>query len=82
MNRYEIKFERNGTERRFVRVAESATEAAEKLCNQYGWEWKYGLVDADTRGIESAELPVAFGEDGFNSAIYDEFSRLYIDKMS
>lgn len=79
MNRYEIKFERNGTEHRFVRLAESATEAADKLCDQYGWEWKYGLIDADTRGIEWAELPVAF--DGFDSAIYDEFSRLYIDRL-
>lgn len=79
MNRYEIKFERKGVEHRFVRLAETACEAADKLCDQYGWDWKLGLIDADTRGQESAELRVAFTD--FNSSIVDDFSRLRVSKI-
>lgn len=59
MKKYEITYERNYREHKLVRHAESATAAADKVCDQYGWSWRYGKVsdDADSRGAEWAELP-------------------------
>lgn len=50
MNKYLISYKRNGKQVYATRSGDCATEAIDKLCNQYKWNWKVGLVDADTRG--------------------------------
>lgn len=57
MNRYGITYSRHGKTHAVIRRGETAMEAADRLCDAYGWRWRYGMVDADTRGREWAELP-------------------------
>ncbi len=38
-----------------VRCADNAEAAIERLCDQYGWNYRVKLVDADTRGEECCE---------------------------
>ena len=55
--------EQNATIRRYriryggksaTRKAETAQDAIEKLCDQYGWNCKLEMYDSDTRGREWA----------------------------
>lgn len=50
MNRYQINYKNKS----IVRRAESAPEAINKLCNQYGWNSKLEQIDADTCGTRWA----------------------------
>lgn len=38
-----------------TRTADTAEEAVEKLCSQYGWRCRLRQYDADTRGHDWAE---------------------------
>lgn len=51
MNRYKLTY----GDKSVVRKAETAQDAVEKLCDQYGWGFKLNMYDADTRGLEWAE---------------------------
>lgn len=64
MNIYTITYERNGKEITTTRRADTAQEAIEKLCDQYGWYDKLKQYDADTRGCEWAEVN-AYEDSGY-----------------
>ena len=57
--RYRIKYHRGGKPVTVYRHADSATEAVEKLCDQYEWRESLDLYDADTRGLEWSRHKVA-----------------------
>ena len=44
--------------KKYIRKAEDAEQAIDKLCNQYGWNYKLDMYDADTRGLEWAKCNV------------------------
>ena len=50
MEKYIIEFRG----KRFVRSGETAQEAIEKLCDQYGWRFNLHMYDADSRGLDWA----------------------------
>lgn len=52
MNRYRIEYK----DKTVFRMAENAVDAIDRLTNQYGWNYRIGQVDADTRGAEWAEV--------------------------
>lgn len=54
MNRYKLTY--NG--KAVIRCGESAEDAIERLCSQYGWRNHLNQFDADTRGQKWAECSV------------------------
>lgn len=55
MNAYIIRYTMDGVDKQMVRKAVDATEAIERLCYQYGWNYHLNMYDADTRGIDWSE---------------------------
>lgn len=50
MDKYIIKYERNGRQIKTSRRASSPVEAVAALCDQYGYEYRVKQIDADTAG--------------------------------
>ena len=54
--KYRITYTRNGRKVITSRTAETTEKAVEMLCDQYGWRGHLNQYDADTRGLEWAEV--------------------------
>lgn len=71
--KYRIEYTRNGREIAVYRNAESAVEAMESLADQYGWNIKLHMYDADTRGKEWAEFGVyPYNDSSFRALVMHE----------
>ena len=65
--KYILKYD----DKKIVRKADTAQDAVEKLCDQYGWRCHLKQFDADTRGHEWAECAVdTDGGINWNRTIY------------
>lgn len=58
MEAYEITYTRNGKEHTQIRISDTAENAIESLCNQYGWEYKINMIDADSCGKEWCKVAI------------------------